>query len=239
MSAILAVVGTDTGVGKTVVGAGLLHALGRAGYRVAGFKVVETGISDPREGALSEPADWERLEQASGQLSGSGLGLAFPLPAAPLVAARAAGRSISPTDLEDRLATLVERHDLVVVEGAGGLLVPLSEGLLWGDLLERWAPPCLLVGRLGLGSINHTLLTLEALRSRGMDPLGVLLVSTVPPGPESIYTSDIIYEFGNNPVLTTLPFGMTDPKAVADHLCRHGVLSLLGPLLPPKDPLPR
>lgn len=233
MSPILGVVGTDTGVGKTVVCQGLLQALRQAGLRAAGFKVVETGIpEEPSPKNREARADWQRLEEASGQETGTALGDSFPLPAAPLVAARAAGRRIHLEEIRDRLLALSHAHDWVICEGAGGFLVPMAEGLLWGDLIGRWTQGCLLVGRLGLGTINHTLLTLEAMRARGLEPLGVILSATSIPTDEAIYTVDMIREFVDTPVLDPLPFGVCDPSAVALHLRRSGLLELLGSRVP-------
>lgn len=224
---LLAVVGTDTGVGKTVICTGLLHGLRRLGFKVAGFKPVETGIPEPKEGSLSDPADWERLERSSGQISGTALGVSFPLPAAPLAAARACGRILNLGLLEEKLGQLREDHDLVLLEGAGGLLVPFAENLLWGDFLQRLAPRCLVVGRLGLGSINHTLLTLEALGRRGIPVLGVMLSSTEPAGPEARYTPELIADFSDIVVFDPLPWGIVDPAKVADHLLSSGLLGLI------------
>lgn len=227
MSPILGVVGTDTGVGKTVVCEGLLQALRQAGHRAAGFKVVETGIPDPSTHDGEAQTDWRRLEAASGQRTGTALGDSFPLPAAPLVAARAAGRPLPLEAIRKRLLRLASEHDWVICEGAGGFLVPLAQGLLWGDLIGTWTQGCLVVGRLGLGTINHTLLTLEAMRARGLEPLGVILSATAPPTDECVYTVDIIREFVDAPVVDPLPFGVSESTEVALHLRRSGLLELL------------
>jgi len=121
---LLAVVGTDTGVGKTVVAAGLIHGLRLAGLKVAAFKPVETGLVNGRlPGGL---ADWQRLAAVSDQDPDSCLGQSFALPAAPLAAAREAGREICLSDLTEQLQALGDHRDLVVVEGAGGLCVPFA-----------------------------------------------------------------------------------------------------------------
>ncbi|MDX9999738.1 MAG: dethiobiotin synthase [Polyangia bacterium] len=229
MNRLLVVVGTDTGVGKTVVCAGLLHGLTARGLKVAGFKPIETGI--PRTGDVSrEPwPDWLRLEQASGQAPGSALGCSFALPAAPLAASLASGAPIDIETLEEKLSSLIKEHDVVIVEGAGGLLVPILDGMLWADYLPRLQPRCLVVGRLGLGSINHTLLTLEALRSRGIDPCGVVLCATEKPGPESEYTPALISKFGDVVVFDTIYWGVVEPYLVAKQLEEMGLLDLFDP----------
>ncbi len=113
LAPLLAVVGTDTGVGKTVVGAGLIHGLRRAGLRVAAYKPVETGLVDGQlEGDL---ADWERLAAESGQEPQSCLGDSYALPAAPLAAARQADRPVDLPRLDHQLRELRRWADLVLI----------------------------------------------------------------------------------------------------------------------------
>lgn len=222
---VLAVVGTDTGVGKTVVGTGLIHGLREAGLRVAAFKPVETGLQDGR--LPGAQADWERLAEASGQDPASCLGDSFALAASPLAAARQAGREVDLQRLGEGLQSLRSQWDLVLVEGAGGLCVPFAQGLLWADVLQRWAPDCLVVGRLGLGTLNHTLLTLAELARRRLTTLGVLLNTLIPPGPESPQTPDLIAVFCDPPVFGVIPEGCVAPAAVAEELRRNGLLERL------------
>lgn len=231
MTALLAVVGTDTCVGKTIVASALLWALRQAGHRVAGFKAVETGINATTSVPSTDPPDWLLLERASGQRLGTALGASFPLPAAPLAAARASGSVFSLDAIERKLHRLMDEHELVLLEGAGGLHVPLAEKVLWIDVLDRWRPNCLLVGRLGLGTINHTLLSLESLRHRGLEPLGVLLSALEEPGPEASYTPDLLAEFGSIRVFDPLPHGLVLPEEGAAHLRQNGVLARVTELL--------
>lgn len=231
MTRTLAVVGTDTGVGKTVVTCGLLHGLREAGLKVAGFKPVETGL-EPQSSSGGPAPDWRRLEEASGQEPGTALGVGYRLPAAPLVAARAEGATLDLDALDRHLDGLRAGRDLVVLEGAGGLAVPVADGLLWSDLLVRWSADCFVVGRLGLGTVNHTLLTLAALRSARLEVLGVLLNETAPRGPEASQTPDLIATFGDFVVFETLPLGCVDPAEVAAHLVATGVLRLLTDRVP-------
>jgi dethiobiotin synthetase len=224
--AALAVVGTDTGVGKTVVAAGLIHGLRQAGLRVAAFKPVETGLVN---GLLpgGEPTDWQRLAAVSGQSAESCLGISYALPAAPLAAARHIGEQVPLADLALRLSALRCAHDLVVVEGAGGLCVPYAPDVTWADLVQQWSLDCLVVGRLGLGTLNHTLLTLAELARRAVPVLGVVLNTLTTPGPESVHTSDIIDEFSMAPVFGVLPRAMVSPAAVAWLLHDWGVTGRL------------
>jgi dethiobiotin synthetase len=99
----------------------------------------------------------------------------FALPAAPTVAAAAEGRRVDLDAVDRAFARIAERRDFVVVEGAGGLLVPAAEGVTMGDLAARLSLPAIVVARAALGTINHTLLTLEAAASRDLEVLGVVI----------------------------------------------------------------
>jgi dethiobiotin synthetase len=167
------VTGTDTGVGKTVLAAAVILALRERGVPAVGFKPAETGIDDT---AL---ADSEVLRAASGVDEP----LATPLvrlgdPLAPAVAAERAGHAIDPAEISERLLALRTAGYTVVMEGAGGLLAPLAWGCSFADLAASTRLPALLVARAGLGTLNHTLLTVEALRARGIPLLGVVLNGT-------------------------------------------------------------
>ncbi len=171
-SRALFVVGTDTGVGKTVVSALLLRAA-RARGHAAYWKPVQTGEESDRETvhALAGAAAHECLPDA----------WRFPLPASPHEAAAHAGQAIEPARIEEGLRGLLRTlpSTLVVVELAGGLLVPYRtepELVTQADWLERGGFPLVLVARAGLGTLNHTLLTLEALRARHLEPRALFLV---------------------------------------------------------------
>lgn len=166
----LLVTGTDTGVGKTVVAAALVLSLRERGVRAVGFKPAETGI------ASGEPADSEVLAAASGvdePLAAPLLRAAEPL--APAVAADRAGESLDPAGLEERVRSLRTRGYTVVVEGAGGLLVPLAWDYTALDLAARAGLAAVVVARAGLGTLNHVALTVAALRGRDVAVRGVVL----------------------------------------------------------------
>jgi len=223
---LLTVVGTDTGVGKTVVGTGLIHGLRRAGLRVNAFKPVETGLVDGHQ-SHGEPADWQRLAVATGQEPGTCLGQSFPLPAAPLAAAREAGQPVDIHRLTVHLTSLRHQRDLVVVEGAGGLCVPFAQDLLWADVIGQWSSDCLVVARLGLGTLNHTLLTLANLAQRDINVVGVVLNTLDPPGEESPQTLGLIEEFGGSPVCAVIPHGSVSLVDVAAVLEDTGLIHRL------------
>jgi dethiobiotin synthetase len=170
------VTGTDTGVGKTRVACELVRALARAGVRAGAIKPVETGV-DARG-----PLDALALREAAG--GGDPLGdvcpQAFALPAAPAVAAAAEGREVSLAAVRAAFARLAARHECVIAEGAGGLLVPVAPGLDMAGLAAALALPLLVVARARLGTLNHTRLTLEAARARGLALAGVVISHTEP-----------------------------------------------------------
>jgi dethiobiotin synthetase len=216
---LIAVVGTDTGVGKTTVTVGLIQALRRQGFSTGVFKPVETGVDkDSREN------DAQTLARAAGQPVSVTLGASYPLSAAPLAAARERGRPVSLQTLDRQLEQLAAQHPIVLIEGAGGLLVPFAEHTLWVDLLTRWETAALVVGRLGLGTINHTLLTLSELRNRQIPILGVILNSLDPPGPETHHTPGLLAEFGNIDVIVIIGHGETDPELLCTTLAASPLL---------------
>ncbi|HUH03514.1 MAG TPA: dethiobiotin synthase [Kofleriaceae bacterium] len=179
------VTGTDTGVGKTTVTAALAARLVRAGQRVAVLKPVETGCMETAAGLWAADAELLRAAAGGTQSAEDTCVYRFRTPVAPAVAARREGGAIRAAAIEARVAALRDRRpDWLFVEGAGGLLVPVTEDLLMADLAARLGLPLLIVARDGLGTINHTLLTVEVARARGLEIAGVILSATSPdPGP--------------------------------------------------------
>jgi len=166
----LLITGTDTGVGKTVIAAAAVLALRERGVRAVGFKPAETGVSD------SEPADSQVLAEASGidePLALPLLRLAEPL--TPALAAERAGRTIDPRAVGDRLRALWAAGYTVIVEGAGGALAPLAWDFNTLDLAAEHLLDVLVVARAGLGTLNHVMLTVDAIERRGLNLAGVVL----------------------------------------------------------------
>jgi malonyl-CoA O-methyltransferase len=161
------VTGTDTGVGKTIVAACLIRRW-QADY----WKPAQTGLG-------AEPGDSETVV-ALAALPPHRLHAPRHCFAAPLSVEAAAEEEGAVVSLADFALPASPRP--VVVEGAGGVLAPLCEGATMADLMLRLALPCVLVARTTLGTINHTLLSLEALRNRGLSVLGVVLVGDAAPG---------------------------------------------------------
>ena len=163
------VTGTGTGVGKTVVAAALARTLGAGGRRVGAMKPAQTGTSEGAD-------DLAFIRLAGGvPLDRCAAPYAFAAPLAPSVCASLEGRSIEVGTVVDSWRALRGVCDLVVVEGAGGLLVPFSDSATMADLAAALGLPVLVVALAALGTINHTALTVEAALSRGLDVIGVVL----------------------------------------------------------------
>lgn len=164
---VVLVTGTDTGVGKTVVTAAMAAAAAAAGLRVFALKLAQTGTAD------GEPTDMAEVDRLASPEVTTTL-VDYPEPLAPLIAARQAG--VPPLDLYDAVDAVraqAKECDLLLVEGAGGLLVPMGlrpSGEPWtvADLAVSVDATAVVVARAGLGTLNHTALTLEALQRRAV-----------------------------------------------------------------------
>ena len=196
------VTATDTGVGKTFVTAALATALRARGRDVAVFKPVQSGATaeDPSGDAV---------------LLGADCVYAFAAPLAPLVAARAEGRTIELEPILARARELVREHELLLVEGAGGLLVPLAEDLDLADLALALGLPLVIVARAGLGTVNHTLLTIEAARARGLELAGVVLNGR---SDESTAENAALIEAGSGVRVAARVPWLADPADAAGYL---------------------
>ena len=173
----LLITGTDTGVGKTVVACGLAGALRRRGLAVAPFKPAETGCV-PAEGTNRlVPADAESLRRACATQAplDTICPYRFAPPVAPWVAAEQAGVAIDPERLERCYTELAASSDVVLVETAGGILVPLREDFHYADLALLLHLPVLVVVGSKLGAINHVRLTLEFLQAAGLKTIACVL----------------------------------------------------------------
>lgn len=175
MTSGLFVTGTDTGVGKTYVSAGIATALRYRNVDVGVMKPAETGCR-MRSGRLV-PRDALLLMKSA--LVRDPLSLVNPYrfrnPLAPSVAAERVGKKIDADKILKAFHALRERHDFMIVEGAGGIMVPLSEHYTYLDLARTMGLPVLIVARPGLGTINHTLLTIAALKGRNIAIAGIVI----------------------------------------------------------------
>ena len=182
---IMVVTGTDTGVGKTIVTAALAAAATAAGLRVAVVKPAQTG----------DDSDTTTIARLANPAAATTLA-SFPDPLAPLAAARVSG--MNPLDLfaiTDTIRQVDREHDLTLVEGAGGLLVPLGlrpGGQAWtiADMAVVLDAPAVVVSRAGLGTLNHTALTLEALERRGI--AARVVIGAWPQRPELVHFTNLV-----------------------------------------------
>ncbi|GAB4173120.1 MAG: dethiobiotin synthase [Geothermobacteraceae bacterium] len=198
------ITGTDTGVGKTWVAAALTRFLSRRGLRVAVCKPVETGVDDtslpgPDARLLLEASgcDWPLEQVAPYRLT---------RPLAPDQAARIDDVRLDLNRMVDAVQVLAEQADFIVVEGAGGLMVPLCGGLLIADLARQLDLPLLVVARAGLGTINHTLLTSFAARQMEL-PLAGIIINGMPAAPDEAEANapHAIASLASASLLATLP----------------------------------
>ncbi|RWJ60420.1 MAG: ATP-dependent dethiobiotin synthetase BioD [Mesorhizobium sp.] len=192
MSRTFVITGTDTGIGKTVVAAGLAGLLGGAYW-----KPVQSGLdgeTDNQAAARLAQLPPERILPEAWRLT---------RPLSPHCAAELEGVTIDP----DRLA-LPETERPLIVEGAGGLMVPLTRKTLFVDVFARWQAPVVLCARTALGTINHTLLSIEALRRRDVPLLGVAFIGEAMPDTEcTIAWMGQVRVLGRLPLLDPLTAG--------------------------------
>jgi dethiobiotin synthase len=186
----LFITGTGTGVGKTLVTAGIVRYLLRRGVDAVPMKPVQTGGIPNLAGILAPDLEFS-LAAAEISLAPHELELAAPYIYEPACSPHLAGRIERRYPEIPRIArcarALLERHQAVATEGAGGVLVPLDENHTMLDLMKELGFPVVLVAHDGLGTINHTLLSLQALRGAGLEVLGVVFNALEPPSPEDEY----------------------------------------------------
>jgi dethiobiotin synthetase len=213
------VTATDTGVGKTVVAAALAAALRADGVDVAAFKPAVTGIDEPQDG---RPADHDLLAAAAGRPAAEVTPHLFGPAVSPHLAAELAGAALEPAALVAAARSL--RADVVVAEGVGGLLVPLTLGYTIRDLAVDLGWPVVIAARPGLGTINHSLLTVESARAAGLDVRAVVLTPW-PAEPSLMQRSnaDAIARLGGVEVATLAEVGVdVDQLALAGATLPYG-----------------
>jgi dethiobiotin synthetase len=226
---VIFVTGTDTGIGKTVISSAISAFFSlRKQMNVGVMKPFECGLSKTDKDLL--PWDAICLREASG--SNDDLNTISPYtleaPVAPEVAAMLEHVNIDINMVDKIYHSLAKSHDLLVIEGAGGVLVPIKENFFFADLIQKWNAPTLIVSRLGLGTINHTLLTVHLLKERGINVLGVILNNTDGLGDLPAQTNpDILRKYLDVPVLGIFPHvkdllkGSVDRERMADILAKN------------------
>lgn len=208
------VTGTDTGVGKTLVAGGLSALFRENGIDVGVMKPVESGCS--REYGILVPKDALFLKEMSGCQDELDLINPYALehPLAPALAAELERVKIRLEVIQEAYSILASRHELVLVEGVGGMLVPITSGRLMADLVkELGGLSLLIVTRALLGTLNHTLLTLYYARREGMEVLGVVMNQTSPQyGLAESLNAGALRRWGGAPFLGSLPFLLSMDK---------------------------
>ena len=213
----LFIIGTDTGVGKTVIAGGMARVLKESGYNVGVMKPMESGLGNKKEtetdthflmtmAQVSDARDDVNPYRFQGAL-------------APGVAAAREGVEPSFDVIREKFEILSKRHEVMLVEGAGGLIVPLTSCQTHLELIQLFDLPVLIVGRLGLGTINHTMLTVHCLKSLGIEVSGMILKQMTPQITVADETNpQVIQSMTEVPLWGTFPY-LKNPKNI-DELTR-------------------
>ena len=210
------IAGTDTGVGKTLVAGALAAALARKGYRVGVMKPVSCGGREDVYFLLQCAGITDDADRVNP--------IALKRPLSPHVAAGLERKKIDLKKIGQALQVLEKKYNVIVIEGCGGLLVPITDRFFVIDLIRLMGAEALLVSRAGLGAINHCLLSLEALRKRGIKPLGIIfnLASDCVPGTAEKTNPQVISECGKILSLGVFPY-LKDhrPASLAAAFSKH------------------
>jgi len=212
------ITGTDTGVGKTVITAALIKAIGLLGLNVCGMKPIETGCkktevrsqkSEVRNDLLI-PSDGMFLIDIAGTNESIELitPVRFANPLAPLPASELEGISVDFQKIQKAYTELSKKYDIVIVEGIGGLLVPITKDYFVLDLAKDFGLPLIIVSRPGLGTINHTMLTVNCAIKEGLNVAGIIINYSHPP--EGTLAEDtnpkIITQISPVPIIGIFPY---------------------------------
>lgn len=213
MSKGIFITGTDTGVGKTIVSAITVRALLKRGFKVGVMKPFETGCL--KEGNKLLPSDsiflrdMAEMEESLFLINPS----RFELPLSPLAASLIEKRDVDIEKVLRSYELLKKKYDFLVVEGAGGILVPLStdrssQGIFMADLIKMFKIPAIIVCRPTLGTINHTLLTVKYAISQGIEVIGVIINYSNPPGKDISEESNpyILRKLSPKPILGIISY---------------------------------
>lgn len=229
--------GTDTGVGKTLISSGLVRLARTRGINCVGIKPVETGC--PIKDGMLEPIDGRILWEA-GDRSFSLDECApyrFAMPASPFRAAAMEDSNLRVSDIVEHVLAVSEDATMTVVEGAGGLMAPVEDHKMMIDIIEQLRFPTILVARMALGTINHTVLSVEALQKRKIPIKGIVLsVSQEFSGPEEEYTPGDLARIVPDIPIVKFPFlkqaHNIDPEVLSEAMERNWpesfTLGLLG-----------
>jgi len=203
MGKCIFITGTDTHVGKTVITACLASALMRAGKKVAVYKPIHCGnllkgnIKSPDLALVKELTDIPDQDLVND--------FSFQLAASPHLAAEQDKAKVNIQTIKDHTKSLLKTYDLVLIEGAGGLIVPLTRNYTVLNLIHDLSVPVLIVSRASLGTINHTSLTINALKSHNIPIIGIIL-NYFKGGIIEEDNKKIINSLNNIPIIGIVPF---------------------------------
>ncbi len=221
MKAGIFITGTDTDVGKTVVAVGLALALRDRGVRVGAMKPVATGCHGHDRYLISNDAVclWEAAENEYPSLTNP---VRFRNPLAPHVASSLEKKEVDLKQIRRSFTELQKQCDFMIVEGIGGLFVPITRDYFVANMIREFQLPIIIVSRVGLGAINHTLLTVDAALIRGFDVRGIIFnrVPTVNYSLAEITNPKVIHELTGIPILGSLP----EIENLDTETCRFGNL---------------
>ncbi len=167
MKAVL-ITATDTGVGKTFISYNLVYALKERGMRVGYLKPIETGVKDL-------PADGKLVASLTGQPIEEAVPVRYKLPLSPYAGILEEGKDFSLETLRENFEGLLKKYEFLVVEGAGGVAVPIKKGYDYAKLAYEWGLNTILVARAHLGTINHSFLSWYYMKSMGVEPLAIVM----------------------------------------------------------------
>jgi dethiobiotin synthetase len=208
------ITGTDTGVGKTIITAALIKLISCPGFRTGGMKPIESGCL--QQGDLLVPSDGmfiktiAHMEENIGQITP----YRFKSPLAPLPASEIEGITVDFKKIRKAFADLSEKYDVVIIEGIGGLLVPITKNYFVIDMAKDFNLPLIVVSRPSLGTINHTMLTVNYALKEGLRVAGIIINYSQPPENTLAETTnpEIIKQISPVPVIGIFPY-LTDMKS--------------------------
>jgi dethiobiotin synthetase len=201
------VTGTDTGVGKTVIAGAIANWFHRRRHRIAVCKIAATGCVHRREGLVSEDAEFLAVCADSKHPLDLIAPQRYSEPLAPAIAAERSHRPLDWFIIDNAIRLMSQGSDVMIVEGVGGIMVPMDEQHTVMDVATSLAVPAVVVARPGLGTINHTILTVEALRHAGVRVAGVV-INRYPadnPGIAEETNPRAIERWGKVPILCVVP----------------------------------
>ena len=215
------VTATDTGIGKTVISAGLAMAIRSRGIRVGVMKPVATGCFGERERLISADAVY-LFEAAENEYAPLTSPIRFRNPVAPSIASVYEQKEVDLDAIRGAFGELQKHYDFIIVEGIGGLLVPIKKNYLVANLIREFALPLVIVSNISLGAINHTLLTVDAALIRGFKIKGIIFnrAPLVNYSLAEMTNPRVIHELTGIPILGVVP----EIQELNVELCRFGSL---------------